>query len=118
ELKTVSPNFSLDENGSRPLAGAFARGDWPSRGPDSERFARLVSVRRARLHSSRLGPCPMCDLEICAVAARAGSLHRLALVMSAAFMRANANVTRMNRDQLSIGMPQNEVSPGLVKYAI
>jgi len=62
----------------------------------SERFARLVSVRRARLCSSGLGLCPVCDFEIRAVAARAGSLRRFALVMSAALMRANADVLRMH----------------------
>ena len=101
-------SHSRPERNSAKRPQLTSMADCRSRGRDSERFARLVSVRRARLHSSRLGLCPICDLEICAVAAGARSLDRLALVMSVAFMRANANVARMHRDQLSIGTPQNE----------
>jgi len=77
---------------------------------DSERFARLVSVRRAGFDSSGLGLCLMRDFEICAVAARAGSLC-LALVMSAAFVRANAKVAGKHRHYFGIAMAQDEGRP-------
>ena len=61
--EAVSPNFSLDENGSRPLAQAFARGrewrlqnDQIARGMPETRYAYGRSFRTARTTTEKVLP--------------------------------------------------------------
>src|SRR6516225_2231585 len=65
-------------------------------GWDSERCARLVGLCWFRLLGTGRRVCSMGDFEICAIAARAGRLCRLVLVMNAALMCTNTNVARVH----------------------